>query len=523
VPREATTHAIVTLTSDKDVEGRIGCELLFEGALARISSLRFQPIHAATIDRFVATDALGDIDVRTRHEPSGTSFDLGRFASGPLTIRYSVTFGAPSGDDGPMVEPIEFRVSGEDVFALPDVEERFPIVLRLRTGGSSIDAASSFGLGIEQRTSARASDLRRASFLAGDVGTAAFHTDDGDDIGAWLGYTAFDPRWVSAEIAGVRSNIDVWMGRQPSAGAPPLATLFTSVKRDEPPVVVQSRTRGLLISVDRRAIWSANPRILVAQALTQRYIGGFLWVGDRRDEASGAFFSTGYSRAIAREILFEGGEIDHVDRAAEVNMLLAATVFSDEPAKLATARGALSATALDVAIRKATSGQGSLRFFIRQRLAEAANEKRDTLPLPELVALVRASAGEARARVFEAELAGQREIPLPADLLGPCYRLESKLLVPFELGFVTTTGETLEVASVTRGSRAEAAGVRVGDVVSDLRYEAGRASVPVTMTVTRGGASTKLRFTPTGRGKPGRIFERVPGIPNERCVPTFGS
>jgi len=63
-------------------------------------------------------------------------------------------------------------------------------------------------------------------------------------------------------------------------------------------VVVTSRTRGLLISADRRAVWTPPVRILVARALTQRYVGGFLWVGDRTIEASGQFSDEHWPRRV---------------------------------------------------------------------------------------------------------------------------------------------------------------------------------------------------------------------------------
>jgi hypothetical protein len=362
-------------------------------------------------------------------------------------------------------------------------------------------------------------ELRRAYFVAGDVGTAAFHTALGDDMAAWLGPTAFDPRWVSAEIAGARSAVDTYMGRMPVGEDARRAFLFTSVKRGAggPAVIVVPRARGLLLSVDRRAVWSATPRILVTQALAQWYLGAFLSVGRKDDPASGAFFSAGYTRALAREILFEGSEIDQTERAAELNALLAATVFSDDARELATARGSLSATALDVAMRKTSHGERGLRELVRGLLDRAQSTGETFVPIPDLVARVREAAGDARARDFEGELTGARPIPLPVDLLAPCYRLESKVLVPFELGFVTTSDAELRVVSVKPGSHAATAGLEVGDVVSDLHYADGRASVPVTMTVKRGDTVKKLRFFPGGTGKPGRVFERVPGIPNERC------
>lgn len=67
------------------------------------------------------------------------------------------------------------------------------------------------------------------------------------------------------------------------------------------------------------------------------------------------------------------------------------------------------------------------------------------------------------------------------------------------------------------GSRAAVAGVRAGDVVADLRYEPGKSSTPVKMTVKRGDAPVRIEFLPAGPSKPRRVFERVATVPNDRC------
>ena len=118
---------------------------------------------------------------------------------------------------------------------------------------------------------------------------------------------------------------------------------------------------------------------------------------------------------------------------------------------------------------------------------------------------------------MEAALLKGAEVRLPPDLVGPCFRLVAKQLVPFELGFVTSSADVMTVESVKAGSRAEAAGVRVGDVVSEVHYEAGRSSVPVNLVVVRNERKVTLRFLPAGAAKPGRQFERVPGLPDDRC------
>jgi hypothetical protein len=492
-------------------------ELRLEGRLA-MPSLRFQPSHDARIDTISARDSAGDIEVRRVVEGSVTKLVLARSPTGPLDVRYAVTFGANSDPYAPYAEPIELSVGGEDVLVLPETDERFPVELHLKTGGVAAGGASSFALGNDQHFTAGATELRGAYFFGGDVGTATFHASDGDDFAAWIGFTAFDPRWVSAETASARSAVDAYVGRTTSATTAPTSLLFTSTRRNDNPIIVSGRTRGLVVSVDRRATWTPAVRILVAQALARRYIGGFLFVGDRKNEASGAFFSQGFSRAVAREILFDASWLSAADRAAELNTLLATIAFGEEDASaLVTARGALVATALDVALRKSPGGTRSLKTFLRERLAQAATEKNDTISQVDFMARVRETAGEPFAAEMEAALRKGADVKLPTDLLGPCYRLVSEPLVAFELGFVTSTDQEMTVTSVKPGSRAEAAGLRAGDVVSDLKYEQGRSDVPVKVVAIRNGRKIPLRFTPSGPSKPGRQFHRVAGVPDDRC------
>ena len=511
------TLAMIRLTTDPDAEGRVLVELRLEGALSSSRTLVFQPSHEARIADFSARDSTGELEVRATTDALPIRFELARAATGALEIRYRVIFGAKGDVYSPYAEPIELSVGGEDVLVLPVAEERFPVEIHLKTGGVASGGASSFALGADQRATASTRDLRGAYFFAGDVGTAAFHGSDGDDFGAWIGFTKFDPRWVSAELAGIRSAVDAYVGRMTSLGAPPNAFLFTATRRDELPLVVSSRTRGLVVSVDRRATWSPAVRILSTQALVRRYLGGFLWVGDRSDEASGAFFSEGFSRTVARELLFDSTWLSAVDRAVELNTLLAAVAFADDPRGLVMARGALVATALDVALQKASNGQRSLKTFLRERLAAAAKDSKDTISNAEFAAAVREEAGATAANDMAASLQQGAEVKLPSELMGPCFRLAKKELVQFELGFVSSSDAEMKVVSVKAGSRAEAAGVRAGDVVTALDYAQGRSGVPVKMTVLRLGRKVPLRFLPAGASRPGRQFERVPGAPDDRC------
>lgn len=468
----------VAVDTDPRVQNRVQVTLRFDGPLAAGAPYPFRPLHDVK-QSDVVTERLGPDSVR---------------------VRYHLDFASALD----AAEAIEMKAQGEDLFALPDDDTKLPVDLKVTTGGVVTNAASTFGIGTDTHFEARPRELRNGYYIAGDIGTAKFHATDGNDFAAWIDHTAFDPRFVSAVTASTRGAVDAWVGREIGTETPPFGLLFVATKRDGLPVTVMPRPRGLFISVDRRATWTASARILVAQALVQRYVGGFLWVGSRDHEQDGWFFSDGYSRTIAREILFDNGALEPSERAAEVNEILALSTFATEPHGVALARGALEAIAVDVAARKHGS---SLQALIRELLEDAAQRKVDTVSRAD----------------FDARMAASlpAEVPLPANLLGPCWRLAKKQLVPFELGFTTSAGQELVVQTVKPKSRAEAAGVKVGDVVSELDYRDGNALVPVKMTVKRGDGSSAKRipitFSPSGAAKPGRIYERVSGIPDDHC------
>ena len=53
--------------------------------------------------------------------------------------------------------------------------------------------------------------------------------------------------------------------------------------------------------------------------------------------------------------------------------------------------------------------------------------------------------------------------------------------------------------------------------MSELHYEKGRSAVPVKLVVVRAQHKVPLRFMPAGPAKPGRQFQRIPGIGDDRC------
>jgi hypothetical protein len=520
----------IRIATDGKLAGLVSVELRLSDALfAR--GLRFDSSRAK-LGAVRAEDADGEIDLARDIEGAAVGLKAKRAPRGPVAVRYSVTL-EPGGRGAftAVSEATDLRVEGRDVLLLPNDGEPVPVALSLAVGAGRAQAASTFAVGADQRFTARPAELAAASFIAGDLGHAQFRANDGDDFTAWAGFTAFDARWVAAETAGVRSAMDDYVGAQPHDRRVITSFLLVPEPRDQPTVSIKLALRGLVASVDPRATWSPAARLRVAQALAQRTIGGRIWIGSREDEAGGQFFSEGFSRAVAQEVLAQTGIFEPADRAVELNTLmqtldlsplgsapateLAAATDKREALRVTTARGALVALTLGAKLGAETKGKASLKTLIRALVTRAG--KRDSLAFGELAEATVALAPGAQSALQPLTAGG--EVPVPSDLIGACYRLERGKVAPFELGFeVEGSAEGLRVRGVVAGSAAARAGLRDGDVLSALSYEDGRSDVPVSATRVGAGAGTRpLRFAPAGKAKPGRYFRRVKGARESDC------
>ena len=149
-------------------------------------------------------------------------------------------------------------------------------------------AASSFGVGAMRRASVPARALQVAGFVAGSIGVQVI--DDpagGHDEGAWLGYTAFDPRPVIAELAEVRSSLREMLKGDRQW---PSTTLLVSQTRPLGSFTTTPRWSGALLQVSPAEPWAAGLRVSMAQQLARPWIGGLLRLaaepGPRSGEAA---------------------------------------------------------------------------------------------------------------------------------------------------------------------------------------------------------------------------------------------
>jgi hypothetical protein len=491
-------------------------------------------------------DARGPLEVREERKPGRFAITFARKPEGELRLVYTAQSHVPLGGlPWVLSGPNHLEVSGEALL-LPDALDGAPVAASIRLsleqygtddyGVPTSSAVTSFGIGAERDVDATVGELRRAVMISATrLGTAVFDTLEGHDEAAWLGYTAFDPRPVSADVASFRTAVGEVFGEKNHV---PETLLIMTDQRPKGAFVAARRARGVVLHVGVNEPWSGPVRIAVAASVLHAWIGERLWIGPEEParEAEGLWFSEGVTRHLARDLLLRFGLLAPTEVADEVNGLegvlatsprkretnveLAAHAKEPGATPLIIARGALYAQRVDAAIRKKSRGKKSLTDVLRA-LYTKAREKRGPLPTSAWTEAITAEldAGEAAAFTVTIERGGP--IDLDAGALGPCFRREARRFEAFDLGFdeaASRAATPLQIAGVRPGSPAERAGLKNGDLLIEANIAQGRSDVPVVVIVERDGKSQRITYKPAGPSVAGRGWARVKDVPDEECT-----
>jgi hypothetical protein len=496
-------------------------------------------IAAGAADRITHTtahDSNGDLGVRVSQVGMGVELRLDRSHIGPVTLAYDVLPGDDAPDDprGLLVLDDRFRGAGEKLVALPSGAEDLPCNAIVAIDGDALrasGAASSAGVGASRKASMRAGALRGMTFVAGSLGVQVI--DDpaaGHDEGAWLGYTAFDPRPIVAELSQIRSSLHELLRSQSERGS--WTYLVVSQTRPLGSFTSTPRARSTLLQVGPGEPWSAGLRLSMAQQLARRWIGGELAL-EADPPAAGAWFGEGVSRYVAMVLLARLGLMtpDEVRDAVsgELSVLATSPVRTLDNAQLAKhpgeaeratlmARGALYALHESARIHVKTKGQHGVVDVLSALVRQAEDHKLPPFTPAAWVAAVGAEDPDAQ-RTFDALVVRGEPDVLPKDALGPCFQAGMGEYVAFDPGFdleTTRTSREGKVASVRPGGPADKAGLKDGDVVESLVAHEGDSSVPVKLVVTRAGAKIPVSYLPRGAHGRGQTWTRLK-MPDERC------
>lgn len=479
---------------------------------------------AATDWRIVRLrDEQGPIPHGVREHESGLRLELERDPVGAVAFDYELT----AGEDDPRLAlragVPRLHALGEALYWLPTDEAVRPTTVSV-VAPEGAGAATSFGLGDVSRELATA-DLRKSNVLVGSLSTAQFKTATATDDLAFEGYTSFDPRWVAAETAGVRTAVAEYFG---VIEEHPYTTLFVTGLRDdnEAPMATSLRPGALVVDMEGTMPWEGPARMAIAHALTHRFIGGRLRLQTELP-GEGVWFAQGVSRYVAQAIAWQLGLLTDDERIQEIeameavlathpmrewsNTELARTTGEDQrqAARLMMARGTAYAASLDARLAtKSRSLQGILMGLFQDSLA-------GPVTVGDWELRITSGLGEPEIDRFRAAVLDGDPIVVPSAAFGRCFRPTKGRYARFRLGLEVS--EALTVTELDPDGPAAAAGVEPGDSFVYLTYEPDNSSVPVEGIITRGEDKIPLRYLPAEGSFPGRRWKRDARIDDSEC------
>ena len=435
-----------------------------------------------------------------------------------------------------IVEEARFRLAGEHTLALPAAFLQKPAAITIDVDAKAKAgqvAGSSIGFGREKKSkevTLPAIALQGMTFLGGAGGHAMFDAPEGNDEAAWLGYTAFDPRSVSAEVAVFRGLLhDYFRGK----GAEPSTLMLVVDARPKGRFRVTRRVGGVLVALSGKDAFDARLRLAVGHELVHAWIGDRLWLGDPTpgQEAKTYWFHEGVARWIAREQLYRAGLLSPDEYAAEMNWhvsILATSAHTqkthDELAAklepgvvpLLVARGAIYATAIDARIREASAKQKSLDNVLKVLVEKAEKQRR--LPEDAFHSAIAADvkADKAKETWDEIIVKGKRSA-IDGNALGGCFEMREGNYDIYDPGIaVAPSREASAISGVRQGGPADKAGLKDGEKV--LRIDEPSDAFPeMRVDVERNGAPTTITYRAASGTAKGPFFKRRAGLTDEAC------
>lgn len=459
------------------------------------------------------------VDVERVHEV--WTLKLGRAPRGPVQVH--AVFGraeSPSLQTGLSCTEVSATLAGE-VVPLPEALLAQPVAVALDVTHPSrpdYKVATSLGLGPHHQVTLRGPEIRRLNMLVGDLGVAKLETSVGRDEVAAMGYTAFDMRWVAAETAGVRSAVDSTIGLVSDLAFSVLMVSDFRSGEDRSPKVFL-RTASLWLGLDAGESWGPEPRLQVAQTLVSRWLGGQVWVAATDEPALwGQWLHLGFSRYIAREILFSLGTVDvpeYLDDLHRGEAQAATSRYRGQARVSLPGAGATPRARRDAALEMMIRGEQAAAYLdeqLRQRgsglpalasalLLAARKHKRRRVDASVWTAVLEQHLGAAQAAVFWQIIEGKVS---PSLHYGPCFRAKKFRYERFDLGFTAPKTGDKEAAGVgvieevdPLGPAAQA-GLLPGDTLVKLDVPARDPRRVVSVEIRRAGEPLELRYRPLG-------------------------
>lgn len=489
--------------------------------------------HAADVVHSVeASDAKGPIRAGPTHDDGPDSvYPLSRPPEGgELVLRYRASGSsraAAAKGRAAGASRLALRVGGDrasgvghSFLLLPPVDAPIPVKIRWNLGafGPGARGASSFGVGDEVTTIASSEDLAHAVYVAGRLQTA----ESGPSRRmVMLGNPELDVGAVLEWTRGVEERAhSLFREGTPAEGEPKKAKPgsptdpFWYVLVAEPGMGREHDgahlTRSLGLWFDEARALDARLRIAIAHELLHEFIGAGVRLEDGGKEAT--WFAEGFTVYYARRLLFSDKLITPDDFVADLDRSLAHDegIEGDDARGRheGYSRGSLYAAHLDAALRKRSGGVRSLDDIVLALLAAARREQKPRQPASLFRDLVVRELGPEGGDDFDHLIArADRPVEPPPGAFGPCFRRADRKEPVFELGFDPTSlrGDPVLIRGLVKGSRAERAGLREGDLALTTKVpdpsvalsKTGKGrEVVLTISGRRGGR--KIRYRPIG-------------------------
>lgn len=514
-------HLDVTLSHEK---GRLAVEVLARAPRGELAELTELPAAAREVTRAVDGG-----------RPARVSTLTGAADASAVAVRYVLDLPQESDGrlDAPQVDARGFHVTGASALVFPRAFEAatvdVDITIRTDVGDEAV-RGSSYGVGEHREAHTTGLALLRAIYLAGPGGRAELHAPEGHDDALWLGYPAFDPRAVAAEVAGFRTALhEVFLGHEPL----PSTLILLTDARPRGRFAVARTTRGVTAALSGHDAWDAPLRLAVATELVHAWIGDLVWLGPADAGADRVWFHDGIARALAREELFRVGLLTPEEYLGEIsgaisevllsphragsNAALAARVGERGVKNLLLARGALYGATVGARVRRATKGQASLSRVARVLYA-AASERRGPLETSRWLEAVSALTDRSEAtRDFDLAITRGEAERIPVDALGPCFAPARVRYERVDLGFDEALSRSRgRVEGLEPDGPAAKAGLAGGERLVDVTRDAkGRVTLAIVRAAERAPEHVALEPRVTRKEGPG--FRRRPEVKADAC------
>ncbi|WP_052129719.1 hypothetical protein [Sphingomonas sp. 35-24ZXX] len=481
------------------------------------------------------------LTVRDFETSAGTirQWVVARPARGPVTLTFTAPAFAPAGTRG-AAPPLELRndagaVSGNLGILLPlphdDRPYRFSLDWALPGDAGTLRAASSLGLGDRTAPDPMAlADIRRVYVMAGRIGTYpdAAAAPSGF-FAAWQG----QPGFAIAPLMAWTETLYGHYGRLFSVTEPQPYGVFMRMNPVNPGggigqyhsfVTTFGEQRGndpeeLKFTLAHEMFHTLQPYITDPDGLASSWFNEGLAVFYQRTLP--LRFGMITPDAFLADLNFHAARLYTSIKADTPNDQIPSRFWADTRVRtLPYDRGSMYLATIDWQMRSASGGAKSLDDLMLAMLS--LQKQGPKVSVDDWRELLRRELGEEAARGVDRALAG--EIPLPeSDAFGPCFRRTTKDLKRYDLGFApeALVSSPRIIRGLVPGSAAEEAGLREGDeILRPVGQDGlqGEQAGVLTLAIRRDGIDRTISYVPRGETVAAWQWERVPGVPDDRCA-----